>query len=498
MKRNKIFGFLIVAFVALMAGCANFGTGANQEHTGEMPVMAVIPPSTNHNGKTAQPLASSKRRKGTIFGNIDFDTLMYTKLDIDLMGIGGCGCPEEEEVMGVWTNIMRGLHMGVNSWVPHEWNTHAYAIGKECRVYNWNGIGYGYKATDTSDGHSVTLGYGARSSGGCHQVAVGAGAVAEGAGGMATAIGAMAHATESAVAFGFKAEAEGEGAVAFGAQTKAIGKGTLAYGKGAQALAPGAMQFGHGVNKKPHTVQFGNDTVKFYENCPYFELWLDYDATDIAIQASTNNFKDILYEYSSTSSRSWQDELYHVCEVYINYTTNDVNKLFRKEVYQSVYQQVEGENEKTIQIIFCFNGNHDWGKRFKGWCYEDNVKLQWRWSQHTLDKEVYGWKYIYPNVWHRVLPDYTKEIILHNRRNTPRYSQNWNKSSNADELMFATVKSIDDKKEYKRMMDEKIWIDPYSVVGGKFKIGGWFTRGELMRKYPDVLPFIERVKTYQK
>lgn len=429
---------------------------------------------------------------GQRLGDIPFDTYMLTRDDILSLG-GGCDCPIEEEVMGVWTNIMRGLHMGVNSWVPHADNTHAYAIGKECKVFNWNGIAYGYKATDTSGGFGVTLGYGAKNSGGFYNTAVGAGATASG--NMATAIGGLAKATESGVAFGYKAEADGEGAVAFGAQTKAIGTGTLAYGKGARATAPGAMQFGNGVNNKPHTVQFGNRTVKFYEDCPYFELWLDYDATDIAIQASTNNFKDILYEYSSTSPQSWQDELYNVCEVYINYTTNDVNKLFRKEVYKSVYQQVEGENEKTIQIIFCFNGNHN---KFKGWCYEDNIKLQWRWSQHNLDKEIYGWKYIYPNVWHPDLPTYTKEIILHNTRNTPRYGQNWNRSSNADELMFATVKAVDDKNEYKRMMDERIWIDPYSVVGGKFKIGGWFTRGELMRKHPDALPFIERVKTYQK
>ena len=491
MKRNKIFGFLIVAFAALMAGCANFGTGANQEYTGEMPVMAVIPPSTNHNGKTAQPLASSRRRKGTIFGNIDFDTLMYTKADIDLMGIGGCGCPEEEEVMGVWTNIMRGLHMGVNSWVPHEDNTHSYAIGKECRVYNWNGIGYGYKATDTSGGFGVTLGYMAHNSGGYYNTAVGAGATASG--NMATAIGGMAKATESAVAFGYKSEADGEGAVAFGAQTVAKGKGTIAYGKGAQALAEGALQFGKGVNKKPHTVQFGERTVKFYENCPYFELWLDYDATDITIQASTNNFKSILYEYSSSNPRSWKDEQNHICEVYINYTTNDVNTLYRKRIFESVYQQVAGENEKTIQIIFCFDGNHDWKRAYTGWCYEDNVKLQWRFSQHTLNNEAYGWKYIYPNVWHPVLPNYTEEKIQPNTK----FQRTWGNNPSPDAQMYATIKAVDDPKEYRRIMEEKIWIDPNGVIGGKFGLGGWITRGELMRKYPNVLPLIERMSTFK-
>ena len=285
----------------------------------------------------------------------------------------------------------------------------------------------------------------------------------------------------------------GEGAVAFGAQTVAKGKGTIAYGKGAQALAEGALQFGKGVNKKPHTVQFGERTVKFYENCPYFELWLDYDATDITIQASTNNFKSILYEYSSSNPRSWKDEQNHICEVYINYTTNDVNTLYRKRIFESVYQQVAGENEKTIQIIFCFDGNHDWKRAYTGWCYEDNVKLQWRFSQHTLNNEAYGWKYIYPNVWHPVLPNYTEEKIQPNTK----FQRTWGNNPSPDAQMYATIKAVDDPKEYRRIMEEKIWIDPNGVIGGKFGLGGWITRGELMRKYPNVLPLMERMSTFK-
>lgn len=427
---------------------------------------------------------------GQRLGDIPFDTYMWTKADIIAWGGDGCDCPKEKEVMGIYTNICRALHVCVNSYVPDTDDSHALAVGKECRVYNWNGIAYGYKATDTSQGFGVTLGYSSKNSGGYYNTAVGAGASASG--NMATAIGGLAKATESAVAFGYKSEADGEGAVAFGAQSKAKGKMAIAYGKQAEALAEKTIQFGKGQNKKKNTVQFWDKTVKFYENCPYFELWLDYDAADIVIQASTNNFKDVLFEYSSANPEHWKGESFGY-EVYINYTTNDVNKLFMKNKWKSLFEQVSGDTEKAIQVIFCLNGHRDHDRAYIGWCYEDNKKLQWRWSQHTYNREVYGWKYIYPNVWHRELPTYTTETIPTDRT----YERAINNGPSVNSQLFAAAKSVESQKDYDKIMGERIWIDPYGHVGGRFKLGGWHTRGELLRQYPKVLPMLKAIEDYR-
>ena len=422
---------------------------------------------------------------GMRLGDIPFDTYMLNRAEILSLG-SGCDCPKEQEVMPIYTNICRALHTCVDSWVPHTYDSHALAIGKECRVYNWNGIAYGYKATDTSDGHSVTLGYGARSSGGCHQVAVGAGALAEGPGGMATAIGALAHATESAVAFGFKARAEGEGATAFGAQSVAIGSYSIAYGKGAHAEASNAIQFGRGTNKKPNSVQFFDKQVDFYETCPYFELPIDVDATDMVIEASTNGFETVLFSYSTTSGQSDLSRF----EVYFNYT----NVLYRKRDTFSVFKDVDGDRDGVFQIIFCVNGRFVDGGT--GWCREDNKKLLWRYSQHYINDEIVGWRYIYPNVWHPQLPDYTKRHMP--LSNKIRSIMDWGHGvENENDSLFVMASSSENSNDFKKQMDEKIFIDPYGVIGMHFKIGGTFTRGELMRKYPKVLPMLNALKNLQ-
>ncbi len=422
---------------------------------------------------------------GMRLGDIPFDTYMLNRAEILSLG-SGCDCPKEQEVMPIYTNICRALHTCVDSWVPHTYDSHALAIGKECRVYNWNGIAYGYKATDTSDGHSVTLGYGANSSGGCHQVAVGAGATAEGVGGMATAIGALAHATESAVAFGFKANAKGEGATAFGAQSTAIGSFAIAYGKGAHAETNNAIQFGRGTNKKPNSVQFFDKQVDFFERCPYFELPIEYEASDMVIEASTNGFETVLFSYSTTSDENdWCKY-----EIYFNYT----NVLYRKKDAQSVYRNVDTDRYGVSQIIFCVNGKIvDKGN---GWCNEDNKKLLWRYSQHYINEEIVGWRYIYPNAWHDSLPDYTKRKTADARR--LRAIMDWGHDmENADDSLFAMASSSENSRDFKKQMDEKIFIDPYGVIGMHFKIGGTFTRGELMRKYPKVLPMLNALKKLQ-